>query len=175
MPATSVQPLITRIGEIMISGSGTSPYTITAGTFGLDWWYEGVDDVKRLAPHVLATPQAKITLTKMVDGKAWPRPSNQAMYNVEFEVALAYYTDSKILRNQKDKLASTIGNDIHKISKALQHPNNLRATNAGALTGLAGGLLEQQDENPEFEWNPEASVVTGKLVFTGFLVLSSSV
>lgn len=159
----------------MVSGSGTAPYTIPIGSFSLESWYEDIDDTKRLAPHTLAIPQAQIKLERIVDAKAWPRPSNQTMFNVEFEVGLSYYTDAKTLRNVRDNLSVRMMRDISRIVNALQHPNNLRATEAGALTGLAGGLLEQQDEPGEFEWDREASVVTGKLTFTGFLVLSRSV
>ena len=173
MAALNTDALYTRVGEIILSGSGTSPYTITAGSFTMDWWYQDREP-PTLATHLLTKPQVRLELIRMTDAKAWPRPSNQTMYNIEFNVNLAYYTEAKLLRTAQAELAKTIGNDIHIISKALQHPNNLRATDAGALTGLGGGLLEMQDEDVNFEFDSEASVVVGELNFTGFLVLSSS-
>lgn len=175
MAASSFQPLITRIGEIMISGSGTSPYTIPTGSFSLEWWYSGLDDIKRLTPKALTTPQAKFEVVRMVDSEAWSKPSNQIMYRVEVEVGLAYYTDAKILKSARHDLETRIGRDVHRINKALSHPGNLLTTNGGTETGLAGGLLRQMDEDPEFEWQPDNSIVAGTLNFTGWLVLSSSV
>lgn len=174
MAAVSTDALFTRVGEIFVSGSGTAPYTIPAGQFSLEWYYSGIDNPSKLAPHALTKPQINLELVRMVDNKAWPRPSNQTMYKVEFNINLAYFTKEKLLRGNRQQLSKEIGNDIHLISKALQHPNNLRATIAGAETGLAGGLLEMQDEDANFEFDPESSMVTGQLVFTGFLVLSSS-
>lgn len=173
MTATSTDALFTRIGEIIVSGSGVSPYTIPAGTFSLDWFWNGRDQ-ETLAPHTLTKPQVNFELVRMADTRAWPKPSNQSMYSLEMELNFCYFTDSKLLRNVRDDLSKQIGNHIHLISKALQHPGNLSTTDAGAETGLAGGLLQMQDEPIAFEFDPDSSTVTGQLIFTGFLVLSSS-
>lgn len=173
MTATSTDALFTRIGEILISGSGTSPYTIPANTFSLEWWWDEREQ-ETMTPHAITKPQINVQLSRMTDTRAWPKPSNQAMYSLEFELNMLYFTDSKLLRNVRGNLSKQIGNDIHLISKALQHPNNLRLTDAGAETGLAGGLLQMSDEPVAFEFDPDSSTVTGQLVFTGWLVLSSS-
>lgn len=171
MAATSITPLFTRLKEVLIEGFGTAPYTIATKTFS-DWWYEGDNDTKRLSLSVLSKPQIKYTLEEFQDAKAWARPSNQTMYNAKFKIALAYYTDEKLLKAVENKLTTRIGDDIHKIAKALQYPGNLSKTEAGFETGLAGGLLEQEPEPADFFWDRDTSVVTGNLIFAGKIVLS---
>jgi len=173
MAPTTTDALFTRIGEMFISGSGTAPYQIPAGTFSMEWYWEG-RQLDSLATHALTKPQVKVTLLRMTDSRAWPKPSDQTMYRVEFEVNVVYFTDSKLLKSVRTNLAKQIGTDIHLISKALQHPGNLTQTDAGADTGLAGGLLQMSDEPVAFEFDPDASVVQGELTFTGWLVLSNA-
>jgi len=174
MTATSSKFLMTRIGELLISGSGQSPYTIPAGHFDNQVWYEGFEDESDLQPALLEKPQVKIELINVYDTNAWFKPSNQIMYYVEFEIGIAYNTGEKTLRQVRQALQGTIFDDIHLINKTLTNPSNLKQTDNGAAIGLAGDTLQLIPGSIDLRWNREASVVAGGLGFSGYLVLSSS-
>ncbi len=170
---TTTKHALTRITEILVSGSGISPYTLPANTFSLDWWYEGQEPDRKLSTIVLEKPQLLVELAEIYDLKAWTRPSNQMLFYVEFSIKMAYFTDSKILKYIRDNLSTKVMDDVIKIAKALEHPGNLLKTDAGVDTGIIGGLLEQTNDPLDFIWDREASVLTGEITFTGQLLMSS--
>lgn len=165
-------PLITAIEETIVSGSGTSPYVITTGSYSLEGYYEDRTS-QGLAQDVLYKPQLRIKIESFDDAKAWLQPNTKTMYDVDLSVNIAYHLDSKVWKTQRTYLETQLVNEAMKIQKALSYPQNLVSTSAGSLTGLASGRLKFEGyRNPKYDYTN--GVATATVLFSCKCALSNS-
>jgi hypothetical protein len=179
---TTFQPLLTRLNEMFLSGSGVTPtndpnvsgtYAIATGSFDAQFWYEG-KEVEALATSAIYKPQLKFSITQVSIPGAWNANYFEKLYNITLAVDMAYYTNAKLLKEKKDELMIELTTDVISIIKALTKPNNLTQTNASVDTGLIGGcFFDNSAAITEFVWNPETSLLTSRLTIDGKVVLAN--
>jgi hypothetical protein len=165
-------PLITRIEEMFLSGSGTSPYTISTVSYSLDNYYEDKTQ-EGLAQATLYRPEIKVKILSFDNANAWLQPNTKTMYDIDIGIDIAVHLDSRLLKTQRSTIETQVSNEALKIQKALTYPQNLVSTSAGDLTGLSSGRLQFEGfRNPKFDY--KNSVATATVLFSGKIALSNS-
>lgn len=164
-------PMILAIEDAFVSGSGTSPWVLTANSMSLGWFYENRTQ-EGLAQDTLVKPQIKIKINSFEDANAWLQPNMHTMYNVEIGIDMAYHLDSKLLRAKRREIETRVANDAIKIQRTMNYQQNL-LSGSGGYTGLVSGMLKfDRYTNPKFDYTN--SVATATCIFTGKIVLSAS-
>jgi len=61
---------------------------------------------------------------------------------VAITVDIIHHLKSPVVETERDAVRELAALDADKCMQALHYPNNLRATSAGALTGIVSGMLD---------------------------------
>lgn len=164
-------PLRQAMEEMLLSGSGISPYVVPTGSFSLDTYYEN-----RLAEQLsfdsLTKPNINITFTNIQTIPAWFQPNAATMYSIEAKLDLAYHLDSRFLRTKRSYVETDVYNKSIVIGKAFRFPNNLLTTISGSATGLISGRFDDYKIS-SIRNDYENSVALASIIFSGKVVLSN--
>lgn len=141
MAATSFEPLILRIEEILADGAGANR-TLGSG----DRFRRGV------FPEQDESTSARLALAHGNDRAMWAsyasmEPagtsdgiSDKRRVSATVEVFLVYYTGHHQRHADLRDTAVRAANDVRRVAAALEWPENVQQDNNGDDTGLAGGL-----------------------------------
>lgn len=175
-------PLITRLNELFISGSGTNPtndpsvlgtYSIDSGSFDLSFFYDQRQN-DGLAIQSLWKPQLNFKIQSIRPTSAWSQNYFEKMYDFTLQIDIGYFTDSKLMKSKRDLILQTITNDVVKIVKTLTFPGNLEQTIDGFETGLCGGCFFENSFNiSEFVFDEENSLLKSSLTADAKIVLTN--
>lgn len=167
---TNFNNLTLRIEEMLISGSGVSPYTITTGSFSAKYWYEGRLD-SQLASDALTGPIIKVKIEEFKPSEpSWVKPNAKEMFDVTVAIDIGVRMDSKVLPEKRREIETSMDNYGLEINKVLSHPQNLLETNSGLPTGLVSGRLKFT-RCTNIKHSYESSIGTATMFFDGKVVI----
>jgi len=146
MPATSFDPLFTRVYEVLVDGAGAARTLSAAQRFG-DEWYPDLPD-EQLSIIARSKKRVWCALSGATPALEHETTSTRS-YWITLALSMAYFLEPPArVDSQWRTLAGTMATDVHLVRGALTWPGNLSQTEAAAETGLADGKLEFLDWTP---------------------------
>jgi hypothetical protein len=152
MAASSLDPLITRIREVLTDGAGVARTLAAADRFSERTYWNRPDDHQALSSR--QKKAAYVSLTSATLHNAGNSAGSSVLYDIEILVELSYYTGSKFKPSDVELAIRTAASDMHKVNAALSYQGNLLQTAAAAATGLASAglkMIDWETEQPDPE------------------------
>jgi len=140
--------IITRIQEVVDSGKGTLR-TIATGTY-TDNWPAGLDEAENQR-RAFEGPRTRVNV--MVTGRSPNSPpinSNLIIYDATITVVVSRLLDreKQIAPDDYNAVQAAAMADADIIRQALEWPDNLKQTEAGAVTDIVSGMLRWDGTPP---------------------------
>lgn len=159
----------TAIDELL-KGTIGKVRTVTPGTFtsGYQPWHG----------QILVEPRYDIKVGEMTQHAASP-VSGLASFRIEkvtVEINFLHHLKSPVVETERDAVRETVALHADTAMQALHFAGNLRATAAGALTGIASGLLDDLSWSIITEdWDASPARVSSRIRGTAAVRISQAV
>lgn len=155
-----IEPLITRIREVLNSGYGNPLYSLPANKISDNYSYDGRELIDR-ARDALVVPNFLIKVTGLQNRYGLQRGSNTDVYDIDISVEIVYKADAPFIKDLEIAISTALLNLTLDVRRTLTMPNNLYATQAGARTGLSSGTLTDEGiSNPVFDYKLNTCTTT---------------
>lgn len=168
--ATTFNPLIEAIEEVLVQGAGSARTLAAADRFLLNTTPEMPADHQAFMGH--QEKRVWVAITGLTPDQHFSENSGNAHYNITITLHLSYYTDAEMDHEAIRDTLIKMANDAHKVRAALGQAGNLTQNLAAQDTGLVSGLLFFQSYDPG---NPDVDnkLFPATITFDGDVILAN--
>ncbi len=141
MPATSFEPLYTRIKELLVDGEGAYRALAEANRFK-EGYYDGQDLAESsVQAHEKKRYYAQIVSIEPRNTETIGDLATSAIYVCEIELLLSYFVDDPALPALWREACAAADDDVMRLRGLLGWPGNVAETEGSVTTGVIDGCL----------------------------------